>query len=139
MQRVNAAQKHHGNPLAAYAIAALLAPCEGISSITQLVTMLVKKPKSLRVDCSCQKGPSKYPTVGSVAGRQSTHVHTRACLASKRPHNLKIAHKTCVPFTQAAEDGDGLVDAGRLDQHLLEPPLQRLVLLDVPAMRVWSR
>jgi len=36
-----------------------------------------------------------------------------------------------VLLLETAEDGDGLVDGGLLDQHLLEPSLEGLVLLDV--------
>jgi hypothetical protein len=39
-----------------------------------------------------------------------------------------------VAFLQATQDGDGVLDAGLIDQHLLEAPLQRGILLDVLAI-----
>ena len=36
-----------------------------------------------------------------------------------------------VPLPQTAEDGDGVLDGGLIDQHLLETTLERRVLLDV--------
>src|SRR4051794_7028639 len=41
-----------------------------------------------------------------------------------------------VALLQAAQDGDGRLDARLLDQHLLETPLERRVLLDVLAVFV---
>jgi hypothetical protein len=41
-----------------------------------------------------------------------------------------------VALLQAAQDGDGVLDVRLVDQHLLEAPLQRRVLLDVLAVLV---
>ena len=41
-----------------------------------------------------------------------------------------------VALLQAAQDGDGVLDRGLVDQHLLEAPLERRVLLDVLAVFV---
>ena len=44
-----------------------------------------------------------------------------------------------VAFLQSAQDGDRVLDVGLVDEHLLEPPLQRGVLLDVLAVLVERR
>ena len=41
-----------------------------------------------------------------------------------------------VAFAQSAEDADRVFDGGFADQHRLEPPLERRVLLDVLAVLV---
>src|SRR5579885_650743 len=44
-----------------------------------------------------------------------------------------------VSLLQAAQEGDGVLDRGLIDQHLLEAPLERRVLLDVLAVLIQRR
>ena len=67
--------------------------------------------------------------VGDIAVREHRRRHQRRVLD---PHAVVVL----VALLEAAQDGDGVLDAGRLDHHRLEPALQRGVFLDVLAIFV---
>ena len=66
---------------------------------------------------------------GEVAVGQHGRRHQRGVLDAHAVVDL-------VALLQAAQDGDGVLDRGLADEHLLEPPLEGRVLLDVLAVLV---
>jgi len=84
-------------------------------------------------------GLFQTPLCGLVAewrlptDRLATQVMVPSIRPQARNHHVFTLAHAGAPLAEAAQDGDGLVDGGRLDQDLLEPPLQGLVLLDIPA------
>ena len=62
------------------------------------------------------------------------------CAEFRRSHDGRVrdvdAVMDLVALLQAAQDSDGRLDRGLVDQHLLEAPLERGVLLDVLAVLV---
>ncbi len=73
----------------------------------------------------CIIGTRAGAPVGDVAVRQHGGLHQRA---------VRDAHAVVqlVALAQAAQDGDCVGHGGRGDVHLLEAPLQRRILLNVP-------
>ncbi len=67
--------------------------------------------------------------IGNVALRQPRRGHDRGIRDIDAMVDL-------VALLEATQDGDGVLDAGLIHQHLLEAPLQRRVLLDVLAVFV---
>ena len=77
-------------------------------------------------------GLVRQPAVGDVSVGQRRRRHQRRIGDSHAVMGL-------VAVLEAAKDGDGLLDARRVDQDRLEPALQRRILLDVLAVFVDRR
>ena len=73
----------------------------------------------------------RQKTVGDIAVGES-------CGGDQRligdPHPMK----DLIPLLESPQDGDGILDRGRIDHHRLEPPLQGGILLDIEPVFIES-